>query len=366
MLLLNIDIIGMYLVREDNSLFSRRYKPDFDTKIPDKAEFQLSSEKVGHKLNEYWRLLRREVSLWFNGQKRLERVQIPKSTKKILWLAPSLQNIGDAVMSLSGRVLLKESYQIDLLVNKKNFPLFAQDNVFTNVYVEPEQINEEYDLILLYCVKSITLKMKRKYFPKVPYCHFRGHFDGIEFNWILYSFHRINAILNYPYKQEQIDTIARPTLNIPDFTDYNPRRIIVAVGGEDLSRRTYEHWEIVLEQVLSAHNNLIICLLGNENGLAIAQKLHDKFGDKIINEVAKHNLLSAASLIKNSAYFVGCDGGLMHIASAYELRGVALFGFFEPEYRLPYNSNLTVLFNDVSVNSIEPHDVATALLNKLK
>lgn len=321
---------------------------------------------MSHKINEYWRLFRREISLILNGQKFLERKTIPAGVKKILWLAPSLQNIGDSVMSLSGRALLKGQFQLDLLVNEKNLPLFARDNVFNKVYTDPKQIDESYDLILLYCVKSITLKMKRRYFSKIPYCHFRSHFDGIEFNWILYSFHRINALLNYPYNQVQIDQLARPTLCIPDLIEYNSLRVIVAVGGEDIRRRTYEHWEPILEQMLNVRQDLDICLLGNSNGQEMADKLLSRFGRKISNNVGQHNLLSAASLIKNSGYFLGCDGGLMHIASAFELRGVALFGFFEPEYRLPYNSNLDAFFDKQSVNLINPQEVASAFLRKLE
>lgn len=347
-------------------MFSRRFIPEFKTTIPHKAEFQLSSERFSHKINEYWRLFRREISLILSGQKFLERKIIPAGTKKILWLAPSLQNIGDSVMSLSGRVLLKDNYQIDLLVNKKNLPLFATDDIFKRVYSEPQEITDSYDLILLYCVKSITLKMKKRYFRKIPYCHFRGHFDGIEFNWILYSFHRINALLNYPYSQEQIDKLARPRLNLPDLVEPDSWRLIVAIGGEDINRRTYLHWETVLQGILSKYDNLHICLLGNDNGLEMASLLMERFGKKLKNEVGQHSLLSAASLIKNSGYFIGCDGGLMHIASAYELPGVALFGFFEPEYRLPYNSALAAFFDEGSVNNINPEAVVNAFLTKLE
>lgn len=346
----------------EDSLFSRRYNPEFETTIPHKAEYQLKAESLPHKINEYWRLFRREISLIFNGQKFLERKVIPAGTKKILWLAPSLQNIGDSVMSLSGRILLKGQYQIDLLVNEKNLPLFAADDVFNQVYTDPKQVNESYDLILLYCVKSITLKMKKKYFSKVPYCHFRSHFDGIEFNWILYSFHRINALLDYPYNQEQIDKLARPRLTIPDLVNYDSARLIVAIGGEDVNRRTYVHWSIVIADILEMDKNITICLLGNDNAQDMAAKLLTQFDARVTSEVGKHNLLSAASLIKNSAYFIGCDGGLMHIASAFELPGVTLFGFFEPEYRLPYNSKLTALFNETSVNLINPQEVVSAFL----
>lgn len=342
-------------------IFSKRYLLPFRTIIPNNVKQQLNSETLSHKLKEYWCLLRREMYLFVSGQKRLERRAIPLGAKKILWLAPSIRNIGDAIMGFSGRTLFTNEYQVDILLDSKVKPLFANDDVFKHVYTSAKEITESYDLIILDSVKSISLKTKKRYFSRIPYCHFRGHFDGIEFNWTLFSYHRINALLNYPYQQSALDVIAKPHLvsrkskSLPCFD------LAIAVGGEDVQRRTYNQWDSVIQMLLQVEPCLKIVLLGNQNGAVVATELADSFSANITNFVAKSTLTEAVQLIDNSRFFLGCDGGLMHIAVASDKPGVALFGYFEPQYRLPLNAKISTLFNGDSVNLIETQQVVDLL-----
>lgn len=348
-------------------LFKKRYTPEFLTQIPHKADFQLKTESFGHRINENWRLLRREVFLLVSGQKFLERKSIPEGTTKILWLAPSIKNIGDAVMALSGRKLLADKdYQLDVLLDEKIYPLFVDDEWFNQVYTDPAKITADYDLILLDSVKSISLKTKKKYFNKVPYCHFRGHFDGVEFNWILYSFHRINALLNYPYEQKQLDLMARPELKgIKGKVVKN--QLIIAIGGEDEKRRVYDKWTEVLDKLFLKCPQLTVILAGNANAVIDAEKIIEIFPNRVINKVNMLNLAETTQLIASSEYFIGCDGGLMHIASAYGLKGVALFGYFEPEYRLPItNSTLVSIFDEKTVINIKPEVIINRFIELLE
>lgn len=343
-------------------LLRKRYTPDFSTHIPHKADFQLKMESFGHMFNENWRLLRREVSLIMSGQKFLEHKNIPEKTQRILWIATSIKNIGDAVMALSGRKLLVDKgYQLDVLLDEKIYPLFVDDDWFNQVYTDPARITADYDLILLDSVKSISLKTKKKYFNKVPYCHFRGHFDGVEFNWILYSFHRINALLNYPYAQKELDLIAKPILK-DSGVEKDKNQMVVAIGGEDNSRRVYNQWGNVLQSILSIYPNLKIVLIGNANAIADADSISKVFAGRVISKVNILSLAETTQLIASSEYFLGCDGGLMHIASAYGLKGVALFGYFEPEFRLPLSSNLTAIYDDSSVKNIPADQISQKLI----
>lgn len=348
-------------------LFKKRYTPEFLTQIPHKADFQLKIESFGHMLNENWRLFRRELSLIMSGQKFLERGNISESTRRILWIATSIKNIGDAVMALSGRkLLIDKGYQLDVLLDEKVYPLFADDDWFNHVYTDPVRITADYDLVILDSVKSISLKTKKKYFNKVPYCHFRGHFDGVEFNWILYSFHRVNALLNYPYEQKELDLMARPELKrIKGGVVKN--QLVIAVGGEDEKRRVYDKWVEVVDKLLIKCPQLTIILAGNANALSDADNISEVFGDRVINKVNMLSLAETAQLLASSGYFIGCDGGLMHIASAYGLKGVALFGYFEPEYRLPItNSSLTNIFDEETVANIKPELILNKFIKLLE
>lgn len=343
-------------------IFDKRYRLPFKTVIPNQVGQQLHRESLSRKLKEYWRLLRREIYLLVSGQKSLERELIPQGTKKILWLAPSIRNIGDAVMGFSGRKLFAGKYQVDVLLDSKVEPLFKNDDVFKHIYTSATQITTQYDLILLDSVKSISLKIKMKSFGRVPYCHFRGHFDGIEFNWILFSYHRLNALLNYPYQQSALDALAKPYLISAGVKNEHYFDLAIAVGGEDLGRRTYSHWGEVIQILLQAIPYLKIALVGNQNGENTAIQLAEQFSCNITNYVAKSTLAEAERIIENSRFFVGCDGGLMHLALAFAKPGVALFGYFEPQFRLPYDAGIIALFASDSVNSIRPQQVAESLL----
>lgn len=343
-------------------IFSKRYLLPFRTIIPNNVKQQLNSETLSHKLKEYWCLLRREMYLFVSGQKRLERRAIPLGAKKILWLAPSIRNIGDAIMGFSGRTLFIGEYQVDILLDAKVKSLFNNDDIFKHVYTSAEEITGSYDLIILDSVKSISLKTKKRYFSRIPYCHFRGHFDGIEFNWTLFSYHRINALLNYPYQQSALDAIAKPHLVSQKSKSLPYFDLAIAVGGEDIQRRTYNQWGKVVQVLLQVVPSLKIVLLGNQNGSAVATELADSFSANITNFVAKSTLTEAVQLIDNSRFFLGCDGGLMHIAVASDKPGVALFGHFEPQYRLPLNIKISALFDDDSVNLIEPQQIVDCLI----
>lgn len=353
--------------RQMFDLFKQRYQPQIATSIAHKAKFQLQTESVGHKFNENWRLFRRELSLLVSGQKFLERRVIPAETRSILWLAPSIKNIGDAVMALSGReLLIKAGYVVDVLVDAKVYPLFKSDQWFNQVASKPQELaDNNYDLILLDSVKSISLKTKQKYFKKTPYCHFRGHFDGVEFNWILFSYHRINALLENIYQQEQLDMIARPALFPRSPESGKIRRLVIATGGEDQLRRVYDKWNEVIAGIRAQIAEMEIVLVGNANAVADARILAEQFGDKVINLVNQLSLSEVAELISQSTYFAGCDGGLMHIAVAHELAGVALFGYFEPEYRLPLTSGIKNIYDMSSVKNILPETIVSILIDTI-
>jgi heptosyltransferase-2 len=345
-------------------LFKQRYTPLFPTTIPSKVAFQLKHEAWGHKLNEYWRLLRREVSLYLTGQKFLEKTTIPRATQRILWLAPSIRNIGDAIMAFSARNLIAADYQLDILLDPKVAPLFANDVWFNQVYTNVEQIQGNYDLILLDSVKSVTLKLKQRYFKSLAYCHFRGHFDGIEFNWILFSFHRINALLGDKYRQTELDQLAKPALTVPN-SQFPSYPLIIAIGGEDQQRRVYPQWQAVIAALITNRPEIKIALVGNGNGLNEANELAKSFPQHVVSYVNQLSLNDTASVIQSAQLFAGCDGGLMHIASSFDLSGVALFGYFEPEYRLPLQSKLVALYHPQSVTEISPAEVIAQLQSKL-
>ncbi len=345
------------------NLLRQRLRPNFKTQIPTNLLQHKASERWIHMLQENWRLLRREFSLLWHGQKKLECTVIPADVRRILWISTSINNIGDAVMALSARVLLAPRYHCSVLLNPKYAELFQDDQVFTEVYCDPQRINDDYDFIILDSVKNRSLTVKNKYFKHKRFAHFRGHFDGIEFNWVLFSFHRINALLNSQYQQVELDKMARPQLYFNEIKAVNSLSVVIAIGGEDRLRRVFHSWGAVISALRTKYPQLAIILVGSANGVVDAAQI--SLDKQITNLVGKLSLADTAKVINQSPYFIGCDGGLMHIANALGKAGVSLFGYFAPEYRLTATSNLCGLYHGATVDEIPYLDVINAFIKVL-
>ncbi len=339
---------------------NQRFILDFSTEIPHQIEEFRRSEPFFSALKQTIRTYRRFFTLLFLKQLNLKLDLIPDNASKILWLNPSSTSIGDSIMELSGRKLLNNTkFEVHLLSDRKNSSLYLEDLVFSKVFNDPSQIVETYDLILMDVYNTKSIKMKSKYFPNVSFCALQGYFYGADFNRLLFSFHRVNALLNYPYTQNEVDSLAHNYLCINDLsTEYF--QVVIAVGGEDYLR-TYLSWNVVIGELLELNPHLRICLLGSENGLVFAEKIVAEFGDRVTSQVAKLSLLGTAGVIARAQVFIGADGGLMHIATAFNLNGVALFAKFRPELRLAKNSQVIPIFSSSNVNQIKPSQIIAEL-----
>lgn len=336
-------------------------KPRFETLIPNDSFFYNSNKSTIKIIRDYIRYYRRQLLLIIHSQLSLERKVIPNNTKKILWFNPSSTSIGDAIMELSGRLLLKNNYEIDLYTDKKNADVFINDDVFKKVYDRVDVIPNKYDLIFLDICNSKSIRLKSKYFKKIPFCHIQGFFYGFDFNRMLFSFHRINFLLNSPYSQIELDNIARQYLTSAKNTNIS-KNIVVAIGGEDASRK-YNYWSKVILILLTKYKDFTINLVGSKNAINDSLEILDfcKHFNHINNYVAKLSISQTMEIISKATYFIGVDGGLMHIAESYHLKGLVLFAKFNPIYRLSYVSRLNFLYDKMDVNNIDSEKIITAL-----
>lgn len=340
--------------------FNQRFILGFNTKIPHHIEQFRGRESFISGLKQTIRTYRRFFTLFFSKQLPLELELIPPRAVKILWFNPSSTSIGDSIMELSGRSLLRDDkFELHLLSDRKNSSLYGEDRVFKKVFNDPNQILESYDLILLDVYNTKSIRMKSKYFSDVPFCAIQGYFYGADFNRLLFSFHRVNALLGYPNTQDQIDNLASNYLCIKNLPT-KVSQIVIAIGGED-GLRTYLSWNVVIRNLLLVYPSLQICLVGSENGLIFATEIMSEFGNKISSQVAKLSILETANVIAASRVFIGADGGLMHIAAAFNLVGIALFAEFNPELRLSKNSKIKAIFTPSNVNQILPSQIITEL-----
>jgi heptosyltransferase-2 len=324
------------------------------------------------------------ILLKFFGQLSLERKPAP--TDRILWIFSgkdhfSYRSIGDSIMDLSGRALLKASgRKVDLLTFHNLAELFSQDDVFERIYTNINQIDVgQYDHILftIYTPRSIRLKIQyfysRTFSSMWKYLQING-----QYNQITYSYAAINDLFNVGLKDDEINQIAKPylitnqtTKKIVKSLDVADPYIVISVGGMDNSR-TYEQWPEVL-RLMDLKQEIFkikkVLLVGSGNGFEMANTLtNEKYENiEIVSYVNELPILQVAELINQATIFVGADGGLMHVAHSTNTPTVTLFTTnVDPRYRLTQSCHSFSIQSRRDVNKIAPVDILSEIENCLK
>lgn len=280
------------------------------------------------RLGILFKYFRRWLYFKFKGHDRYLVNRIDGNVKRILWINLSAASIGDVLMDLSGRVLLKQ-YAIDMLAQTKASELFAEDLYFKKVYKSSEAAKSSheqhpYDLIIVDSFSPRILTVKNMIAPKTPFVGMWGFLNGFEVHRTLYSFERIRRLLSD--QPAGLKGLLRPTITLihhrpKDFSVKDLVKIGFAIGGEWDSRK-YDKWH----QVVTALDEIAceIYLLGSENGKAEASFIADQ-APRVQNYVGKLSLNETAEIISDLDCFVAADGGLWHIACALDKPSVTLF-----------------------------------------
>ena len=340
--------------------FKRTTEYRFENKVPENMEIFL--KQVGL-LRRFLKFTIRYCFYFFQGHKNLEVNKIEEEQKRILWINISAPSLGDALMDLSSRVILKNK-ELDLLTDKRNAELFQYDKHFRNVYTtESVDIKNHYDLVILDSFSTRSLKIKYQYARNVLFVGMYGFFNGCDVNRTLYSFYQMNYLLGLPYNENQINKIAKPhlDLNMENFETLNenllPKKFLsIALGGDWLFR-TYNNWEFVIEKIFSVNSETKILILGSKNALSLAQKIQDKFGENVVSYVNKLSFLETSKIIGKSELLLCCDGGLMHAAHSLNIPTISLFAKVKPELRLTNKIKNISIYDSSDVNNIKPSEI---------
>lgn len=320
--------------------------------------------------------LHKSLRLRLNQQLKLEVKKISR-TQKVLWIYTGKRNFGDAIMELSGRLLLKDKgYSIDLFTLPHLVELFQYDQIFNNVYSSIESLKDhQYDVILMQEFNYPSIKLKNKYFKKLPYACLFGFFYGPDRNQSYFSSYAINDIFELEYDCAYIEKYARSILFSNRYIQEEIKKIVpnesyisISVGGVD-PLRTYKYWHDVLLLINSAQLVKHICLIGSDNGLEFANliKNNEYKNLEIINFVGNKTLIETFEIIKNSALFIGCDGGLVHVSSAANTPSVMLFGGDSPmNIRITKATPCIVIHSINSVNQIPASQVFECVFSALE
>jgi ADP-heptose:LPS heptosyltransferase len=239
----------------------------------------------------------------------------------------SAPSIGDVLMDLSGRALLKE-YDLDVLIQSKASDLLTEDAYFENVYVTPEEarlshFQRPYDLIIVDSFSPRILRVKNFIAPGTSFVGIWGFLNGFEVHRTIYSFERIKKLIPTHLMRIRVDL--RPTLWLDFGSEIVPNKnsalkIGFAIGGEWASRK-YDKWGEVIKSLEEVDE---IYLLGSANGEEDAELIERDF-PRVHNFLGRLTLKETAEIISKLDLFVAADGGLWHIACALGKPSVSLF-----------------------------------------
>ncbi|VVE31106.1 glycosyltransferase family 9 protein [Pandoraea terrigena] len=322
--------------------------------------------------------LHRRLRLALSGQSGRE-VRHVISSARVLWIYGGKASVGDAVMDMSGRALLRgREGPVDLLIAPGLKAVFEGDDIFRHVYDDPASVKPgDYDVVVMQEFNYPTLRMKRKYFPSLPFaCLFR-YFHGPDRNQTQFSLAAVNDVFSLGLASDDLFVRAKPYLRqesaLPEAMagQLSPGSFLVLAMGGVEPRRTYAHWREFLQAYDIAYQPGMpdgVVLLGSGNGVDAANALMEaKFIHlHLTSFVGQLTLRDAKRVIANAALFVGADGGLMHVAHTTPTPSVTLFAKAEPPYlRLTPGCRSTPLQTDSDVSAVDATELAETVVATL-
>jgi heptosyltransferase-2 len=256
--------------------------------------------------------------------------------------------------------------------------LFCEDDIFDRVYASVDELDPlQYDAIVLNEFNYPSIKLKIRHFKKARFACLFGYFHGPARNQTLFSFAAVNDVFGLGLTGEALVRLAKPYLHQSDGAQsalegkrpVSPA-IALSVGGID-ENRSYRHWPAVLAMLDAMDDESIprhIVLLGSDNGAdAEADILRRRFQRlQVVSHVARSSLLEARAIIENSRLFVGCDGGLMHVAHSTSTPSVTLFASGEQKrFFLTERCHSLGLQSPGGASEIAPAQIVQAIRRQL-
>ena len=350
--------------------FEKTYKFPFKFTIPSYTEdFFSKTFLIKSRFKYYKRLL----YMLIKHQKALEAFNILPEHKNILWINISAPSLGDSLMDLASRVLIK-GRKIDLYTDVNNKDLYKYDNVFSSIFTKIKEVSGfNYDLIIIDSYSSRSINIKSQVAPKTKYVCMFGFYNGPEVNRVLFSSHQMNNLLGYIKNEIQINNAAKcsisvstadqriiKNINLPD------QYIAISIGGE-WKYRTYKKWDRIINKLLKMNPKLNVVLLGSRNALDFSDDILNKFkSNNIINCVNKFSFIQTAEIIKGAKILLCCDGGLMHAANAVGTPIVSMFARLTPEMQLTIKVKALALYDSHDVNNIPTKELITKYIELTK
>lgn len=322
------------------------------------------------------RTARRELQLSASGQRARLCEHIAPDWKRLLWIHESMPQIGDALMDLAPRSLLREhGLKIDLCAASSIANLFQGDAWFGRVVGDDRVINaSDYDAVIVLSHDRKALRTKRLRLPELPWVSLQAYYGGPDFHRARFATQRLADLLGERLNPVDFDRHAAQKLCITSAAAADAAACLpsgmatlaLCVGGVH-PERTYHRFADLLA-VLAAARWPRILLVGSGNGRALADRLSACAHQlpcpmQIVDQVGRTTLQQAHALLSRADAIVCADGGLMHLAFATGVPTVALFHEgISPKWRLPFGSRSVGLQSSAGpVDGIEPARISAAL-----
>ena len=343
------------------SSYKKTYTLPFKFDIPNYSEAFLAENSDFMRRLKY---IKRFFYILVKRQNRLEVFNILPAHNRILWINLSAPSLGDSLMDLSSRIMLKKR-KVDIFTDIKNANLYKNDFIFSTIFTDIKQLkNKKYDLVIIDSFSTRSIRIKANIANEVIFVGMYGYYNGPEVNRVLFSFHQMNNLLGYLKNEDEINKIAKTSISISrrdediiQKTNLPTKFIAFATGGE-WNYRTYEKWDCVIEKLLSKDKNLNIILIGSDNAIDSARAIMEKFSSyNVRNYVAKFTFNQTAEIISKAQILFCCDGGLMHSANAVNTPTLALLARLTKEMQLTKSNSSFSIFDKDNVNNITVEDI---------
>lgn len=296
---------------------------------------------------------------------------MPESCNKILLI--SLSNIGDTILTTPVLQSLHNLYpqaQIDIVSDRRSRIIYEHCPYRNEIFLKNKQgmfngslalIGElrkkSYDIIVDLRTDGLTFFLKGKLKLTKRHAETYGQHAVEEHMGVI---RKINTDGNIPatiiWLTEEHTKFARECLS-----DLNTQKMLVIAPGCHVPIKVWSP-----KNFASVCNNLSdqidsVVLLGAETEREYSTEVIKDLSLPFKDLTGQTDLIQAAAIIKMSAYFIGNDSGLGHIASAVSVPSLTLFGIGEPHRYHPWGEQATWLQGDNNeINSITVDAVVQA------
>lgn len=285
-------------------------------------------------------------------------------------LVVRFSSIGDIVLTTPVVRCLKNQLptsEIHYLTKKSFLPVIKGNPNIDKIHtidrsikeVTPILKNENFDFIVdlhnNIRTKSLTFQLKKPFarFPKLhllKWLYVQFKIDQLPALHIVDRYFKAVEKLGITNDQNTCDFFILKDDKIDPMAHFGVREktyIAFAIGAQFATKRLPTHKIIEICEGIDAP----IILLGGKEDVGISAKIKQKLPNKIINACGLLRIGQSASVVQNAKAVLTHDTGLMHIASAFQVPIISIWGNTTPSLGMsPYNPQQTT---KVSIHQVE-------------